>query len=204
MAQSGPDQPVRFDREREHTISLLGEHFARDDLTLEELERRIELAYRARDLAALRDLTRDLPTAATSGELRQAPSAPVPEIFAPEKDRIVAVLSHTQRFGVWHVPRRLRVWSVMSEMHLDLTQAVLSAGVTELELRGILTEVKIVVPPGVRVVMQAGTVMSEMTDLMEDPPPVGSGAPIVRITGFVVMTELKISVRRREVMPESL
>lgn len=203
MAQSGPDQPVSFDRERERAISLLGEHFARDNLSLEELERRIELAYRARDLPALRDLTSDLPTAENLVVPARS-SAPVPEIFAAEEGRILSIMSQTKRRGVWHVPRTLDVWSVMSETHLDLTQAVLNPGVTELDIHGIMTSVKIVVPPGVRVVMQAGTFMSEVTDLTDDPPPVGSGAPVVRITGFVLMAELQIKVRRREVLPDSL
>lgn len=205
MAQSGPDQPVSLDRERDRTISLLGEHFARDNLSLEDLERRIELAYRARDLPALRDLTRDLPTGADSAAVAPRGSpAPVPEIFAPEEGRIVSIMSQTKRRGIWHVPRSLDVWTVMSETHLDLTQAVLPPGVTELEIHGIMTSVKIVVPPGVRVVMQAGSFMSEVTDHTDDPPPVGSGAPVVRITGFVLMAELRVSVRRREILPESV
>ncbi len=198
MAQSGPDLPVSLERERERTIALLGDHFAQDNLSLEELEHRIEQAYRARDLPALRDLLKDLPTA--DEKAAQAPdrSRHVPEIFSAEQGRILSVMSQTSRRGVWHVPRSLDVWSVLSETTLDLTQAVLAAGVTELDVHGIMTSVKIVVPPNVRVVLQAGSFMSEISDLTDDPPPVGSGAPVLRITGFVLMAELKISVRRRE------
>ena len=204
MAQSGPDLPVSFDRERERTIALLGDHFAQDNLSLEELELRIEQAYRARDLPALRELLRDLPTAEEQTALAPQRSGAAPEIFAPESGRIVSIMSQTRRRGVWHVPRSLDVWSVMSETNLDLTQSVLAPGVTEIDLTGIMTSVRIVVPPGVRVVMQAKSFMSEITDLTDDPPPVGSGAPVVRITGFVLMAELKISVRRRETLEEQL
>ena len=200
MAQSGPDQPVSLERERERTIALLGDHFAQDNLSLEDLEQRIELAYRARDLPSLRDLLRDLPSVDQHAALAPRRSASVPDIFVPEDGRIVSVMSQTARRGVWHVPRALDVWSVMSETNLDLTQAVLPPGVTEIDVHGIMTSVKIVVPAGVRVVMQAGSFMSEVTDLTDDPPPVGSGAPVVRITGFVFMAELKVSVRRREVL----
>lgn len=203
MAQSDPDLPVSLDRERDRTIALLGDHFAQDNLSLEELEHRIEQAYRARDLPALRELLKDLPTTEARATLAPRQSAPVPEIFVAEDGRIVSVMSQTRRRGIWHVPRSLDVWSVMSETNLDLTQAVLAPGVTELDIHGIMTSVKIVVPPGVRVVMQAGSFMSEVTDLTDDPPPVGSGAPVVRITGFVLMAELKISVRRREVRPDT-
>ena len=203
MAPSGPDLPVSFDRERERTIALLGDHFAQDNLSLEELEHRIEQAYRAHDLPALRDLLKDLPTADNNATVAPRPSTQAAEVFVAEEGRIVSVMSQTRRRGVWRVPRSLDVWSVMSETNLDLTQAVLPAGVTELDIHGIMTSVKIVVPPGVRVVMQAGSFMSEITDLTDDPPPVGSGAPVVRVTGFVFMAELKISVRRREVPAES-
>lgn len=198
MAPSGPEQPVSLDRERERTIALLGDHFAQDNLSLEELEHRIEQAYRARDLPALRDLVKDLPGTADHATVAPRRAAPVPEVFGPEEGRILSVMSQTRRRGIWHVPRSLDVWSVMSETNLDLTQAVLSPGVTEIDVHGIMTSVKIVVPPGVRVVMQAGSFMSEISDLTDDPPPVGSGAPVVRITGFVLMAELRISVRRRE------
>lgn len=199
MAQSGPDVPVSLDRERERTISLLGDHFAQDNLSLEELEHRIEQAYRARDLPALRDLLKDLPTTEEKATaIVSERSRPSHEIFAPEEGRLVSVMSQTNRRGVWHLPRALTVWSVMSETNLDLTQAVLPPGVTEIDLHGIMTSIKIVVPPGVRVVMQAGSFMADVSDLTDDPPPVGSGAPVVRVTGFVFMAELKVTVRRRE------
>jgi hypothetical protein len=70
--------------------------------------------------------------------------------------------------------------------------------VTEIEVRAIMSSMKVVVPPGVRVVMQAGSLMAEVIDDASDPPAVGSGAPVLRITGFVVMSELKVRVRRRE------
>jgi hypothetical protein len=202
MAQSGPDLPVSLDRERERTIALLGDHFAQDNLSLEELEHRIEEAYRARDLPALRELLKDLPTAEQKATLAPRQSAPSREIFAPESGRITSVMSQTSRRGIWHVPRELDVWSVMSETTLDLTQAVLPGGVTEIDLHGIMTSIRIIVPPGVRVVMQAGSFMAEVSDLTDDPPPVGSGAPVVRITGFVFMAELKITVRRRELLSD--
>jgi hypothetical protein len=205
MAQSGPDLPVSLDRERERTISLLGDHFAQDNLSLEELELRIERAYRARDLPALRELLKDLPTAEDKAVAPRS-SAPARDMFVQEEGRIVSIMSQTGRRGVWHVPRSLDVWSVMSETSLDLTQAVLSPGVTELDLHGIMTSIKIVVPPGVRVVMQAGSFMAEVTDLTDDPPPppVGSGAPVLRITGFVFMAELKVTVRRRELLSDEM
>lgn len=199
MARSDPSpHPVSLEREREKVIEVLSQHFAYDNLTLDELERRMALVYQASSIQSLRELTRDLPSQEAPAVAR-APAA-VPQAFLPERGRIVSVMAQTRRKGVWQPPRQLDVWSIMSETYLDLTQAQLGPGVTEIELRALMTSVKIIVPPGVRVVCQPNAIMAEVSDETVDPPPVGSGAPVVRITGPVIMAELKIVVRTRERM----
>jgi hypothetical protein len=198
MAQSGPDKVVLLERERERAIELLSQHFAHDNLTLDELERRIEQVYRAGSLPALRELTNDL----NSDVVAVAPRREAqPEVFTPEDDRIVSVMATTKRRGMWLVPRQLDVWSVMSETHLDFTQVRLPAGVTEIHLRAVMASVKVIVPPGVRVVVQPSAFMAEVSDEVLSPPPVGSKAPVLRITGPLFMAELKVRVRMRE-LPE--
>lgn len=199
MAQSGPEKPaVTLDRERDRTIELLSDHFAHDNLTLDELERRIEQAYRASSLPALRDLTKDLKTDA--GAVVPRRDTPLPEVFAPERDRIVSIMANTRRRGTWQPARHLDVWSIMSDIHLDLTEARLSPGVTEIHLRAIMAAVKVIVPPGVRVVVQPSAFMADVSDEMLEQPAVGSQAPVVRITGPVFMAELRVRVRRRELL----
>lgn len=187
--------PVSMERERERTIELLSEHFAQDNLSLDELERRIEQVYRASSVPALRDLTRDLPGPEDAAPRRQLP---VPDMYPPERDRIVSVMATTKRRGVWRLARHLDLWTLMSETHLDLTEALLLPGVTEIHVHAMMASLKIIVPPGVRVVVQPTAFMAEVADQTNDPPAVGSGAPVVRITGPVIMTELKVIVRRRE------
>lgn len=198
MARSDPKQPqpVSLEREREKTIELLSQHFAHDNLALDELERRMALVYRASDILSLRELTRDLPSAEAPVAVR-AP-APVPQAFMPETGRILSIMASTKRKGVWQPPRDLDLRCVMSETHLDFTQAQLAPGVTEIDVFALMAQVKIIVPPGVRVVCQPGAFMADVADETTDPPPVGSGAPVIRITGFVMMTELKVFVRTRE------
>jgi hypothetical protein len=193
------DLPVSLEQERERTIELLSRHFAYDNLSLDELERRMEQVYRAASVPALRELTKDLQAEAAQAEERRAVA--VPEAFAPERDRIVSIMAETKRRGLWRPPRRLDVWSIMSDTKLDLTEAVLASGVTEIHLRAVMAAVRIIVPPGVRVVVQPNALMSSVVDDMEDQPPVGSGAPVVRIIGPVIMSELKVKVRTRELTP---
>src|SRR5439155_24609456 len=174
----------------------LSEHFAHDNLTLDELERRIEQVYRASSVSALRDLTRDLPTDAALAEERRA--VELPEAFEPERERIVSIMAETKRRGVWRAPRKLDVWCIMSETRLDLTEAQLTSPVTEIHLRALMAAVKVIIPPGIRVVVQPSAFMSSVTDDVLDQPAVGSGARVVRITGPAIMSEVKVRVQGRE------
>lgn len=188
-----PDIPVPLERERERVIGLLSQHFAYDNLTLDDLERRMESVYRATSVEQLRELTRDLP--ADAPQAQESRAVAMPDAFAPERGRLVSVMAETKRRGVWRPAPYLDVLSVMSETRLDLRQAVLAAGVTEFHLRALMTAVKIIVPPGVRVVVQTQGFMASVTDEPYEPPRVGSGAPVVRITGWAVMAEVKVLVR---------
>jgi hypothetical protein len=194
---------VTVEGEREKTIELLSKHFAQDNLSLEELELRIESAYRASTVPALRDLTKDLEVAPEPGAVaavpaRAAKGAAVVADYGLEHERIRSIMSETKRLGPWNPAKKIDVLCVMSETVLDLTQAVLQPGVTEIKLRCLMASVKIIVPPGVRVVLQAGAFMSSVSDETIDPPAVGSGAPVVRVTGTVMMTELIAVLRKRE------
>ena len=193
---------VTVGSEREKTIALLSQHFAQDNLSLEELERRIEAAYRAASVPALRELTRDLVaepgTPPSSLASAGASRSGVASDYAPDHERITSIMSETKRTGPWQPARTLDVWSMMSKTTLDLTQAVLQPGVTEIRLAGLMASIKVIVPPGVRVVLQASSIMATVSDETVDPPAVGSGAPVVRITGFVMMTELTAVMRHRE------
>ncbi|MEK7401150.1 MAG: LiaF domain-containing protein [Gemmatimonadota bacterium] len=195
---------VTVEGEREKTIALLSEHFAQDNLSLDELEKRIEAAYRTVTVAGLRELTRDLmvESAAPSSSLPAVRAgvarAAMASYDALEHERIASIMSETKRTGPWSPARKMDVWCVMSETTLDLTQATLQPGVTEIRLHGLMASIKIIVPPGVRVVLQASAIMASVSDETIDPPAVGSGAPVVRITGRVMMTELVAVMRRRE------
>lgn len=194
--RKGDELALPMEMQRERTVEALSRHFAHDNLTLDELERRIELAYHARGPAELRDLTRDLPDAAENAPVPR--SAPLPEAFAPVADRIVSVMTETKRRGVWRPARHIDLWSVMSDTRLDMTEAVLSPGVTEIELHAVMTAVRVIVPPGVRVVVQTHAIMATVSDESIEPPHVGSGAPVIRLTGFALMSEIKVRVRLRE------
>jgi len=186
--------------ERERVIQQLSDHFANDRLSLEELETRMELAYKASSSADLQRLTADLPSVAATPVPAPLPAEELAAI-SPDRERLVSVMSETRRRGAWIVPQRLDLIALMSDTTIDLTQAALPTGIIDIHVRSICAAVKIVVPPGIQVVSRLSSLMSSVRGGGE--PNVGGGeewktGTVVRLSGWVLMAEVQTKVRRRE------
>ena len=84
---------------------------------------------------------------------------------------------------------------------LDLTHAVLPSGVTDFEIRAVMASIKVIVPPGVRVIVDTHSVMANVrsrADEFDADVPPSPTAPVIRITGFALMADVNVVVRRRE------
>ena len=186
--------------ERERVIQQLSEHFANDRLSVEELETRMELAYKASSSADQQRLTADLSSVAAAPVPAPLPAEEL-AVMAPDRERLVSVMSETRRLGAWIVPQRLDLIALMSDTTIDLTQAALPTGIIDIHVRSICAAVKIVVPPGIQVVSRLSSLMSSVRGGGE--PNVGGGeewktGTVVRLSGWVLMAEVQTKVRRRE------
>ncbi len=197
-------------RAREQKITELSQHFANDDLSLEDLERRIERVYKAASVADLEQITADLRLPAVIPDARLSPArvavgeqggVPLATAFETPKSRLVAIMSSSRRVGRWAVPRDLDMFALMSDTRLDLTNAALPVGgVVNIHLKAIMAAVKIIVSPGTRVINETHSFMADVrsdADELESALTV-PGAPVIRLTGSAVMCEVKVRVRRRE------
>jgi hypothetical protein len=206
------DQPIAsLSRAREQKITELSQHFANDDLTLDDLERRIERVYKAGSLVALDEITADLKSAVVSppapapgfGRSKLArPSGSVPATYELESGRVLSLMSSTKRVGRWAVPRKLDVVAIMSDTKIDLTHAALPPGVIEMELRAVMASFKLVVPPNMRVINEIHSVMSNVRSRADELGPDGlaadANAPVLRLSGLAFMADVNVVVRRRE------
>lgn len=186
-----------LDAARSRVVDLLSWHFAHDGIPVQELDRRLAAAYRASSVAELEELVQDVPNG-TAAALRNPGTGATGyddrhESFAAEKsERILAVMSQTRRGGLWTVPRRLEVVSVMSETVLDLRQASLLPGVTDISVGGLMTQLTIIIPYGVRVVNRLFPFMASARDHTSDELEPADGTTVVRVGGWAVMTEVVI------------
>ena len=183
-------------------IQQLSDHFANDRLSLDELESRMELAYKAGSVGDLQRLTADLPSTAALPVPAPPPVEELP-VLSPDRERVFSVMSETSRRGAWIVPQRLDLLALMSDTTIDLTQAALPTGIIDIHVRSICAAVKIVVPPGLQVVNRLSSLMSSVHGGGE--PDEGGGAAagwkqgtVIRLTGWALMAEVQTKVRRRE------
>lgn len=210
-----PLPPPSLSHARERKIEELSQYFASDDLSLEDLERRIERVYKAASVADLELITADLRAAAPLAPPEQKRSlrdrfAPVKVAPAPDLPagyeipyaRLRAVMSSTQRTGRWAVPRDLAVFALMSDTKLDLTKAALPVGgVVNIEITAIMASVRVIVAPGMRVVNDMHSFMANVNSAADELSADGlttPGTPVIRLTGTAIMTEVKVAVRYRE------
>ncbi len=207
-----PLPPPSLARAREQKISELSAHFANDNLSLEDLERRIERVYKASSVVDLDVITSDLPNATSlidprhpgAGDRLAAPGSKpvVPSNFEIARARMLAIMSSTRRTGRWAVPRELRIVAVMSDTKIDLTSASLPVGgFVDIDLTSVMASFRLIVPPEVRVVNEMHSIMADVRSGADELLPVTGGrstAPVVRLRGTALMADVKVKVRRRE------
>ena len=198
-------QPVlSITDERERVLRALSYAFAQDQLSLDELELRMERAYKSATVADLQKLVADLPQPEAAGGAAVAKvAAPSQAALPAEQERILSVMSETKRVGAWGMPQRLELLAVMSDTTIDLTQATLPAGIIDLHVRSMWAAVKIIVPPGLQVVNRLSSLMGSVSGGGE-PDDESRGAPawrsntVLRLTGWALMAEVQTVVRRVE------
>ena len=186
-----PTRPIEQVRER--VVEALSEHFARDNLSLDELETRMARVYSASTPAEVDSILDGLPALAVGAPVPvQSDSyAPVPKL----RERMIAIMSGIVRRGLWKVPRRLRVITIMGGVELDLRQAELAPGVTEIHAFIFMGGLSVRVPPTVRLETDGVAIMGGFEDRIHEPGVAGPDAPIVRVTGIAIMGGVDAQVK---------
>ncbi len=169
----------------ERVVDALTRHYADDRITAEELEARLERAYRATTDAQLEALVADLP----------ASVAVVPAAGASPR-RVAALLSAQEQRVTGVVPRQLELRARMGYVEMDLTRATFEPGVTEIDVRAVMGYVQIRLPAGVHVECLGRAVMGFFA-LKGGAEAGGADAPaVVRITGRAMMGFAEVHVKR--------
>lgn len=188
---------------RQETIDRLMEHFANDVIPMEEFERRLDFANQARTEGELQHLLADLPAAGPTGQV----ASPLPTVrrtravASPEQVRdtgfIIGILGGGERTGRWIPARKNYVMGVLGGAKLDLREALLGPGVTEVNIFAMCGGVEILVPPGLSVEVDGLAIMGGFSNHSEAPMTFDPDEPFLRVRGLAIMGGAEVQVRLR-------
>jgi hypothetical protein len=182
-------------RDRRHqVITRLSECYASDILEVEELERRLDLAHAARTVADLDELVADL---APSQSTALAPAAP-PAIEDPsraDRKRLRVIMSHVERRGRWTVPRKLELRVLWGNAELDFRDASLAPGVTTIDVKVLMGNLEIILPPHLAIDVDVSSFMGAVEERHRVPPEADPAQPVLRLSGAVRLGSLEITTR---------
>jgi hypothetical protein len=112
----------------------------------------------------------------------------------PERRGTVAILSNARRDADWILPRLFRVFTFWGNTELDLTNVLLGPGTSVIEIRCIMGNVEISVPPDLRVESEVDAVLGSAEVRREIGSTTSPDAPTVRITGTAFLGSIDIKV----------
>lgn len=171
-------------------------HFAADHLGMESLEARLTRAYEVGTMAELDALVTDLPRISDEKILSGSFPTLAPLHAVPERGVVMAVLGGVSRKGSWVVPRNLKVIAILGGAEIDLRDGKFAPGVSTIDVTAIMGGVEITVPPGVRVETMGAAFMGGFEASAGDANALDPHAPILRVTGTVIMAGCEVRVRK--------
>lgn len=165
--------------EQEAAATALQEAVGEGRLTLEEFSDRVGAVWAAE---RIEDLER-----AMAGVVVEPP----PVGSTQTVSTVVAILGDQRRVGRWRLPARLRTFSVLGDVHLDLRTSVCAEAVVEIEAWSLLGDIKITVPDGVDVELAGFGLLSDRELQLAPIPPV-PGTPRIRIRAHTLLGDVRI------------
>ena len=200
MANEPTLSPRQIEEQRTRIIDALTQHFAQDDLTMEDLEQRLSLVYAAKTPSALSAVLDGLPSltpaaptaAATVAGQQTSPMVQPTEGYGTRT--FIALMSGVNRRGPWTVPRRLHAIALMGGIELDFRSARLTHQITEITIVTIMGGAVLIVPPGVRVESDGFAIMGGFDDAPSTTASSDPNAPVIRVRGVAIMGGVEVRV----------
>ncbi len=184
--------------DRERVAKVLHDSMAEGRLTVGELEERLDQVYAAKTFGDLEPITRDLPAGS------QTRAVALPQPAAQPVDRVggrgtsstaIAIMSGTDRRGVWTVPPTFNSVAFMGGVEIDLTDARFEDAETTIQAFAVMGGIEIYVPDDITVQVNGTGFMGAFENRAQDQAQPRPGVPLVRITGLALMGGVEVKHR---------
>lgn len=176
------------DAERDAAAERL-RHAAGDGrLTVDELDERLQVAYRASTRGELERLTVDVPATAPSEGLA---AHTVAVVEGGGQERLLAIMGGVERSGHWKVARSCRVLTIMGGAEVDLKDADFAAEVVEMRVTSIMGGAEIRVPEGLNVEVSHTGIMGGCEIKLGEHKP-SPGGPLLHLKVLAIMGGVEV------------
>jgi hypothetical protein len=185
--------------DRERVAKVLHDAMAEGRLTVGELEERLDQVYAAKTFGDLEPVIRDLPVGneARAVALPQPAQSPVNRVGGRgTSSTAIAIMSGTDRKGVWTVPPTFTSVALMGGVEIDLTEARFEDAETTIQAFAMMGGIDIYVPEDITVQVNGSGFMGAFENHAQDQAQPRPGAPLVKITGLALMGG--VDVKRRK------
>lgn len=118
----------------------------------------------------------------------------IPPEFVPDRAGTVVFLGSQTRHGDWLLPRLFRVVSVLGTVVIDLTRARVGPGTSRIEVRAVMGNVEIIVPPELRVECDGSGFLANFEANTKAQPPLPPDAPLISIGGTAFLANVEVKV----------
>lgn len=188
--------------DRERVARVLHDSMAEGRITVNELEERLDKVYAAKTFGDLEPLTRDLPVA-HQGRALAVPQSSIP---VPVSNRVggratsstaIAIMSGSDRKGVWTVSPTFTSVAMMGGVEIDLTHARFEEAETTIQAYAIMGGIEIYVPEDVIVQVNGFGFMGAFENQVRDQVEPRPGMPLVKVNGLALMGAVEVKRRKR-------
>jgi hypothetical protein len=147
-------------------------------LSHDEYSERLAVALSARTLGELAELTSDL----ASPEHQP--------VQLGDGQPVTALFTTADRRGRWVVPGAMTCVAVCGEVVLDLSEAILQDRHVVLTVYAFCGKVRLIVPSGVEVIMNASNIIASQRGGTTKRVPTSSEVPVIEVRGYLGASEV--------------
>lgn len=186
--------------DRERVARVLHDAMAEGRLTVNELEERLDMVYAAKTFGDLEPVLRDLPVGGQPRAMTVHTPAAAPSNRIGGRgtsSNAIAIMSGTDRKGVWTVPPTFTAVAMMGGVEIDLTEARFEDAETTIQAFALMGGVDIFVPEDIVIRVTGTGLMGAFENHAQDQTP-APGAPVVKITGLAMMGGVDVKQRKRK------
>ncbi len=194
---------IRLEQRKNKVIEELSNQFSQNELPMEEYERLVEYINKAeteREIAIIEKISREnsLYAGGSPDEDRdEKPDRSGRKTASGDDKSSVALLSTRHLSGEYFTGRNHFLYNVLGSHVIEIDEDELPGGRTEITVISLLGEVKVRVPPNVRVKINAIPILGE-AKVSRGIESINENSPELVIHGTAILSSIKVKYSRKK------